>query len=77
MQNSIKKNSAIYFVATGGVAALISKSVVKADLIAFEDLGPEAIYKFEIEDMPVIVGIDSNGDNIFLEDNNVFGFRYW
>ncbi|MDR1417873.1 MAG: FumA C-terminus/TtdB family hydratase beta subunit [Endomicrobium sp.] len=65
VQRSIKENSAIYFVATGGVAALISKSITKADLIAFEDLGPEAVYKFEIKDMPVIVAIDSNGNNIF------------
>ncbi|MDR3275364.1 MAG: Fe-S-containing hydro-lyase [Endomicrobium sp.] len=63
--NSIKENNAVYFVATGGVAALISKTVKKADLIAFEDLGPEAIYKFEVEDMPLIVAIDSNGSNIF------------
>ena len=66
MQNSIKENSAIYFVATGGVAALISKSVVKADLIAFEDLGPEAVYRFEVKNMPLVVAIDSYGNNIFF-----------
>jgi fumarate hydratase subunit beta len=65
VQKSIKENRAIYFVATGGIAALISKSIKKADLIAFEDLGPEAVYKFEIKDMPVIVAIDSSGNNIF------------
>ncbi|MDR0724265.1 MAG: FumA C-terminus/TtdB family hydratase beta subunit [Endomicrobium sp.] len=65
VENSIKENKAIYFVATGGVAALISKCIVKADLIAFDDLGPEAVYRFEIKDMPVIVAIDSNGNNIF------------
>jgi fumarate hydratase subunit beta len=63
--NSIKENSAVYLVATGGVAALLSKTVKKADLIAFEDLGPEAIYKLAVEDMPLIVAIDSNGGNIF------------
>jgi fumarate hydratase subunit beta len=62
---AIKKNSAIYLVATGGAAALISKTVKKFDLIAFEDLGPEAIYKLEVEYMPLTVAIDSSGDNIF------------
>jgi fumarate hydratase subunit beta len=63
--NSIKENSAVCLVATGGVAALLSKTVKKADLIAFKDLGPEAIYKLEVEDMPLIVAIDSDGGNIF------------
>ncbi|MDR1522923.1 MAG: FumA C-terminus/TtdB family hydratase beta subunit [Endomicrobium sp.] len=66
VENSIKKNNAIYFIVTGGVAALISKSVIKADLIAFEDLGPEAIYRFEVKDMPLIVAIDNLGNNIFV-----------
>jgi fumarate hydratase subunit beta len=63
--NSIKENSAIYLVATGGVAALLSKTVEKAHLIAFEDLGPEAVYKLEVKDMPLIVAIDSDGSNVF------------
>ncbi|MDR2666467.1 MAG: FumA C-terminus/TtdB family hydratase beta subunit [Endomicrobium sp.] len=63
--DSIKQNSAVYFVVTGGVAALLSKTVKKVNLIAFEDLGPEAIYKLEVEDMPLIVAIDSFGDTVF------------
>ncbi|MDR1784256.1 MAG: FumA C-terminus/TtdB family hydratase beta subunit [Endomicrobium sp.] len=63
--DSIKQNSAIYLVATGGVAALLSKTVKKIDLIAFEDLGPEAVYKLEVEDMPLIVAIDSFGNTVF------------
>jgi fumarate hydratase subunit beta len=63
--NSIKENNALYLVASGGVAALLSKTVKKVNLIAFEDLGPEAIYKLEVEDMLLIVAIDSDGDNIF------------
>ncbi|MDR3071563.1 MAG: FumA C-terminus/TtdB family hydratase beta subunit [Endomicrobium sp.] len=63
--DSVKNNGAIYFVATGGVGALISKTVQKADLIAFKDLGPEAIYKLEVKDMSLIVAIDSHGNNIF------------
>jgi fumarate hydratase subunit beta len=66
VEKSIEENKAIYFIATGGIAALISKSVVKADLIAFEDLGPEAVYRFEVKNMPLVVGIDSYGNNIFF-----------
>jgi fumarate hydratase subunit beta len=62
---ALKENSALYIVATGGIGALISKTVKNAKLLAFEDLGSEAIYKFEVEDMPLIVAIDSFGNNIF------------
>ncbi|MDR2676612.1 MAG: FumA C-terminus/TtdB family hydratase beta subunit [Endomicrobium sp.] len=67
--DSIKKNNAVYLIATGGVGAFISKSVKKVDLIAFADLGPEAIYKFEVENMPLIVAIDSDGNDIFARNN--------
>jgi fumarate hydratase subunit beta len=62
---ALKENNAVYLVATGGVGALISKRVKKSELLIFEDLGPEAIYRFEVEDMPLIVAIDSFGNNIF------------
>ncbi|MDR3306401.1 MAG: FumA C-terminus/TtdB family hydratase beta subunit [Endomicrobium sp.] len=62
---AFKENNAAYLVATGGVGALISKTVKKAELLAFEDLEPEAVYRFEIEDMPLVVAIDSFGNNIF------------
>ncbi|MDR1926748.1 MAG: FumA C-terminus/TtdB family hydratase beta subunit [Endomicrobium sp.] len=62
---SIKENVALYLVATGGAAALISRVVKKSDLIAFEDLGPEAIYKLKVKDMPLIVAIDSSGCSVF------------
>lgn len=57
------KNKAVYFAAIGGAAATISKSVIKAEIMAYEDLGPEAIYKLEVEDFPAIVVIDSEGMN--------------
>lgn len=63
--DSIKKNKALYLTATGGIAALLSKSVIKSEIIAFEDLGPEAIYKFEVKDMPLIITIDGKGKNLF------------
>lgn len=65
--NSIKKNKAVYFAAIGGAAALISNSIVSSEVIAYEDLGSEAIRQLEVKDMPVIVAIDSNGNNLYEE----------
>jgi fumarate hydratase class I len=62
--NSIKNHKATYLIAVGGAAYLISKSIKKAKIIAFEDMGMEAIYEFEVEDMPVAVAVDSNGNNV-------------
>lgn len=62
--DAIKKNKSVYFTTTGGVAVLLSEKVKKAELIAFPELGPEAIYKFEIKDFPAIVNIDSEGNTI-------------
>ncbi len=63
--DSIKKNKAVYFVAVGGAAALIAKSVKKSEVIAYEDLGAEAIYRFYVEDFPAIVVVDSAGNNLY------------
>ncbi|KZL93217.1 Fe-S-containing hydro-lyase [Clostridium magnum] len=63
--NSMKKNKAVYFAAIGGAAALMGKSIKKADLVAYEDLGSEAIRKLEVEDLPVVVVIDSEGNNLY------------
>ncbi len=63
--DSMKKNKAVYFAAIGGVAALIAKSVKKSEVIAYEDLGAEAIYLFYVEDFPAIVVIDSTGNNLY------------
>ena len=62
---SMKKNTAVYFAAIGGAAALIGKSVKKAELIAYEDLGSEAIRKLEVEDLPAVVVIDCKGNNLY------------
>lgn len=61
---SIKKHGAVYLMAVGGAAYLVSKAIKKARVIAFEDLGMEAIYEFEVEDMPVTVAVDSNGESV-------------
>lgn len=60
---SIAKNHAVYLMAVGGAAYLVSKAIKKARVVAFEDLGMEAIYEFEVEDMPVTVAVDSKGNN--------------
>ena len=60
---SIAKHKAVYLMAVGGAAYLVSKAIKKARVVAFEDLGMEAIYEFEVEDMPVTVAVDSEGNN--------------
>ncbi len=64
---SIKKNKAVYFIAPAGAGAYLSQKVLSCSVEAFEDLGPEAIFKLEVKDFPVIVCVDSNGDNIYSE----------
>ena len=59
------RNGAVYFGAIGGAAALIGKSIVKSEIIAYEDLGAEAIRKMEVKDMPLVVIIDSKGNNLY------------
>lgn len=63
--DAIKRNKAVYFGAIGGAAALIAKSIVKAEIIAYEDLGSEAIRKLEVKDFPAIVVVDSEGNNLY------------
>jgi len=60
---SIAKHESVYLMAVGGAAYLVSKAIKKAKVVAFEDLGMEAIYEFEVEDMPVTVAVDSKGTN--------------
>lgn len=60
---SIKQHKAVYLMAVGGAAYLVSKAIKKAKVVAFEDLGMEAIYEFEVEDIPVTVAVDSDGVN--------------
>lgn len=60
---SIKEHKAVYLMAVGGAAYLVAKAIKKARVVAFEDLGMEAIYEFEVEDMPVTVAVDSAGTN--------------
>jgi fumarate hydratase subunit beta len=63
--NAIKRYKAVYFVAPGGCGALLSQTVKRCDLIAYGELGCEAVYRLEIKDFPALVGIDSRGNNIY------------
>lgn len=63
--DAIVRNKAVYFAAVGGAGALLSKCIKKSEVIAYDDLGTEAIRKMEVEDFPVIVVIDSEGNNLY------------
>ena len=65
--DAIIRNNGVYFGAIGGAAALIGKSIVKSEIVAYEDLGAEAIRKIEVKDMPLVVIIDSEGTNLYIE----------
>ena len=62
---AMKKHGAVYFGAIGGCGALLSKCIKKAEVIAYDDLGAEAIRRLEVEDFPVVVIIDSKGNNLY------------
>ncbi|GJL81782.1 MAG: fumarate hydratase class I [marine bacterium B5-7] len=62
--DKIRAHQAVYLIAVGGAAYLVSKAIRKSRVVAFEDLGMEAIYEFEVEDMPVTVAVDSKGNSV-------------
>lgn len=64
---AMKKYKAVYFAATGGAGALLAKAIKKAEVVAYEDLGPEAISRLEIEDFPVIVVNDIYGNDLYQQ----------
>ena len=65
VKNGIIRNGAVYFAAVGGAGALLSKCIVSAEVIAYDDLGTEAIRKLQVENLPAIVVIDSEGNNLY------------
>lgn len=65
VKEAIVRNGAVYFAAVGGAGALLSKSILSSEVIAYDDLGTEAIRKLEVRDFPVIVVIDSEGSNLY------------
>ena len=62
---AIVRNKAVYFAAVGGAGALLSKCITSSEIIAYDDLGTEAIRRLEIKDFPVVVVIDSKGNNLY------------
>ena len=64
--DAIKKHGAVYLMAVGGAAYLVSKAITEAKVVAFEDLGMEAIYAFTVKDMPVSVAVDSRGESVHI-----------
>ncbi|MEK6678204.1 MAG: Fe-S-containing hydro-lyase [Nitrospirota bacterium] len=71
--DAIKKYKSVYFAAVGGAAALLSKSIKKSEIIAYEDLGTEAIRRLEVEDFPVIVVNDIYGNDLYIEGIKRYG----
>jgi len=65
VKDAMKKYKAVYFVATGGAGALIAQRIKKAEVVAYDDLGAEAIHKLEVEDLPVIVVNDAYGGDLY------------
>lgn len=65
VKDAIVRNSAVYFAAVGGAGALLSKCIKKAEVIAYDDLGTEAIRRLEVENLPAIVVIDCQGTNLY------------
>ena len=63
--DAMKRNHAVYFAAVGGAGALLSQCIKKAEVVAYEDLGTEAIRRLYIENLPVIVVIDQDGNNLY------------
>lgn len=72
---AMKKEGAVYVTAIGGAGALISKCVKKMECVAYEDLGAEAIYKLTVEHLPVIVTIDSQGNNLYEEGKKTYQIK--
>lgn len=69
---SIIKNGAVYFGAIGGAGALLSQCIKKAEIIAYEDLGAEAIYRLEVENLPLVVVIDSQGNDLYEKGRKAY-----
>ena len=65
VREAMLKNGAVYFATVGGAGALLSKSIIKSELVAFEDAGPEALFRFEVENFPAVVINDLGGNDYY------------
>ncbi len=70
--DSMRKLGCVYFAAVGGAGALVARSVVAASCVCYDDLGPEAVYRLEVRDMPLIVAIDSAGNDLYALGRNSY-----
>lgn len=75
VKEAMKKHKVVYLGATGGAAALIAKCVKKCDVIAYEDLGPEAVRRLEVEEMPLVVVTDCHGGDLYIEGRKKYEVR--
>lgn len=65
VHDAVVRNGAVYFAAVGGAGALLSHCIKEAEVVAYDDLGPEAIHKLEVEELPAIVVMDSEGNDLY------------
>ncbi len=65
VKEAVVRNGAVYFAAVGGAGALLSRSILSSEVIAYDDLGTEAVRRLEIKDFPVIVVMDSQGNDLY------------
>ena len=73
VRTALRSYHAVYFVAVGGAGALLSETIRSAEIVAYEDLGPEAIRLLQVEDFPVIVAYDAHGGSAFQGEQNLSG----
>ena len=73
VKDAIVRNGSVYFAAVGGAGALLSKCILSSEVIAYDDLGTEAIRKLQVKDFPVIVVIDSEGNNLY--ENAILDYK--
>ena len=67
VKDAIIRNHCVYFAAIGGAAALLSSHITESEVLAYEDLGPEAIHRFRLQDFPVTVAFDCHGGDLYKE----------
>jgi fumarate hydratase subunit beta len=75
VKDAMKKHKAVYLAAIGGAGALISRSIIKSEVIAYHDLGPEAVLRLEVKDFPVTVINDINGGDLYVEGKALYKKR--
>lgn len=76
VKDAIMRNGAVYFAAVGGAGALLSRSIVSSRLVSYEDLGTEAIRELQVKDFPVVVVIDSQGNDLYESAQNEYKKEY-